>query len=197
MKKKLMAALALVLVIAMSVAGTYAYLTSQASVKNTFTVGNVAITMDEAKVDEYGVVLTGDKAGRGNGNTYKLVPSKTYTKDPTIHVGANSEDCYLFVEIENGLDTDGTINGLDGWKKVADGSNIYYYIGTGDNVSNDGLVVTKGSNVQVFESFTFANNADPDDYKNASIVIKACAIQADGFRTAMVAYQNAVTFGNA
>ena len=112
MKKKLMTVLALVLVIALSVAGTYAYLTSQDSVTNTFTVGNVAITMDEADVNEYGeklnnqgtVAVEGDTlAARVAGNEYKLVPSHTYVKDPTIHVGANSEDCYLFVEITNGL----------------------------------------------------------------------------------------------
>ena len=40
MKKKLMTVLALVLVIAMSVAGTYAYLTSADKVVNTFTVGD-------------------------------------------------------------------------------------------------------------------------------------------------------------
>ncbi len=183
MKKKLMTVLALVLVIALSVAGTYAYLTSQATVTNTFTVGNVAITMDEAKVDEYGVA--DNSVPRVAGNEYKLVPSHTYVKDPTIHVGANSENCYLFVEITNGLGTKATINGLTGWTPVAEGSNVYYY----------NTKVSAGANVEVFESFTFANDGNPAAYENASIVIKACAIQADGFADAAAAYASgAVTF---
>lgn len=194
MKKKLMTVLALVLVIALSVAGTYAYLTSQATVNNTFTVGNVAITMDEADVNEYGEKL--NKAGnvaagndelapRVDHNEYKLVPSHTYVKDPTIHVGANSEDCYLFVEITNGLGTNATINGLTGWTRVAEGSNVYYY----------NTKVSAGADVEVFNSFTFAENGNPADFGSASIVIKACAIQADGFETPAAAYASgAVTF---
>lgn len=183
MKKKLMTVLALVLVIALSVAGTYAYLTSQDTVTNTFTVGKVAITMDEAKVDEYGVA--DNNVPRVAGNEYKLVPSHTYVKDPTIHVGPNSEDCYLFVEITNGLGAKATINGLNGWTPVAEGSNVYYY----------NTKVSANANVVVFESFTFANDGDPAAFENASIVIKACAVQADGFDDAADAYaKNAVTF---
>lgn len=184
MKKKLMTVLALVLVIAMSVAGTYAYLTSHDSVTNTFTVGNVSITMDEAKVNEYGVVDT--SASRVTENSYKLVPGHTYVKDPTINVGANSEDCYLFVEITNGLRDKATINGLAGWTPVAEGSNVYYYE---DAVSANDKVV-------VFNSFTFAKDGNPADFGSASIVIKACAIQADGFETPAAAYASgAVAFG--
>lgn len=195
MKKKLMTVLALVLVIAMSVAGTYAYLTSQVKVENTFTVGNVSITMDEAKVNEYGqklnandqVAAAGDTlADRVMGNKYKLVPGHEYTKDPTIHVGANSEDCYLFVEITNGLGDKADINGLVGWTQVAEGSNVYYY----------NTKVSANDNVVVFNSFTFAENGNPVNFGSASIVIKACAIQADGFATPVAAYESgAVAFG--
>ena len=101
MKKTLTVLLALVLVIAMSVAGTMAYLTSTDSVTNTFTVGNVKITLDEAKASEYGVA--DNTVARVQKNEYKLIPGHSYTKDPTIHVDANSEDCYLFVKVENGI----------------------------------------------------------------------------------------------
>lgn len=183
MKKKLMTALALVLVIAMSVAGTYAYLTSQAKVENTFTVGNVSITMDEAAVDEYGVV--DNDAPRCIANKYKLVPGHTYVKDPTIHVGTKSEDCYLFVEITNDLGNKATINGLEGWTKVTGTDNVYYY----------NTKVSANDEVVVFNSFTFAKDGNPADFDSASIVIKACAIQADGFETPAAAYEShAVTF---
>lgn len=179
MKKKLMTVLALVLVIALSVAGTYAYLTSTAKVVNTFTVGNVAITLDEAKVDAYGVADA--NAARVNGNTYKLIPGHTYTKDPTIHVDANSEDCWLFVKVANGLGNAATINMKDGWTLVEGTTDTYAYK----------TVVSGGKNVVVFEEFTFASTADPDAYGKADITVTACAVQADGFNSAEAAYTGA------
>ena len=49
-KAMLMTLCAIILVVA-TVFGTMAYLTSTDEVNNTFTVGNVKITLDEAKVD--------------------------------------------------------------------------------------------------------------------------------------------------
>ena len=159
------------LLVAASVMGTLAYLTSTATVTNTFSVGSVAITMDEAKVDEYGNVVTGENAGRVNGNTYKLVPGHTYTKDPTIRVTALSEDCYIFAKIENGLAGASTLTVNDGWTALPGVDNVYYYNGP----------VSGGTDVVVFEKFTFNSDADPDDYANAQIVVTGYAIQADGF----------------
>lgn len=101
--KALLLTLCAVLLVAASVLGTMAYLTSTDSVKNTFTVGKVAITLDEAKVNGNGepinkqdeVVTDLAAAERVKANTYKLMPGHTYTKDPTIHVDANSEDCFI------------------------------------------------------------------------------------------------------
>ena len=183
MKKTLTVLLALVLVIAMSVAGTMAYLTSQASVTNTFTVGNVAITLDEAKVNEYGVA-TDDP--RTNANEYRLIPGHSYTKDPIIHVAANSEACYLFVKVEDGLadiEADTTIAAqlaANNWKAVDGVANVYVYA-----VDTDAkTAVTRSAdvtNVPVFGSFTLKSDAVVSNYKNASIVVTAYAIQADGF----------------
>lgn len=55
MKKKLAVVALVVLVAALSVLGTAAYFTGKDTVENTFTNGKVAITLDEAKVDENGV----------------------------------------------------------------------------------------------------------------------------------------------
>lgn len=52
--KALLMSLCAVLLVAASVLGTMAYLTDSKDVKNTFTVGNVAIKLDEAKVDDMG-----------------------------------------------------------------------------------------------------------------------------------------------
>lgn len=174
MKKKLMTVLALVLVIALSVAGTYAYLTDSKSVKNTFTVGNVAITMDEAAVDEYGVAIA--NTARRDANEYKLVPGHTYVKDPTIHVTQGSEQCYIFAKIDNGLGNDSTLDiNLENWTVVEPG--VYMY-----KEAIDARAAAK--DVVVFEHFTFTG-ADPADYEttdtnDVNITVTGYAVQADG-----------------
>ena len=52
--KALTLSLCAVLLVVTTVFATMAYLTSQDSVNNTFTVGKVEITLDEAQVNDYG-----------------------------------------------------------------------------------------------------------------------------------------------
>lgn len=181
MKKTLTVVIALVLVVVMSVAGTVAYLTSTKTVTNTFTVGKVEITLDETDVDVYG---SKDGETRVAANSYKLIPGHTYTKDPIVHVGADSENCWLFVKVENGLsgieDSTATIAGqltANGWTPVAGTDNIYAYES----------IVSASSNVPVFGSFKLAGTADVASYANAQIVVTAYAVQADSFTTAEAA----------
>ena len=78
MKKTLTLVLSLALAVAIGIGGTLAWLTSSTGpVTNTFTVGKLAITLDEAPVDANGKTTTGD---RGAGNSYKLMPGHTYDK---------------------------------------------------------------------------------------------------------------------
>ena len=93
-KKALLLTLCAVLLVVSTVFVTMAYLTSTTDVvKNTFTFGKVAISLDEAKVDLYGVPEEG--AARVTKNDYKLIPGHTYTKDPTVTVKADSEESYI------------------------------------------------------------------------------------------------------
>ena len=55
-----------VLIAAVSVFTTVAFLKANDVVVNTFTVGKVAITLDEAKVDEYGRAVAGASRVKGN-----------------------------------------------------------------------------------------------------------------------------------
>lgn len=100
-KKILALLLCAVLLVGVSIAGTVAYLTSQDEVVNNFTVGQVKISLDEAKVDDNGDTVTGDNAGRVQTNNYRLLPGHEYDKDPTVHVTKGSEGCYvrMFVTI--------------------------------------------------------------------------------------------------
>ena len=172
--KKILALLlcAMLLVVA-SVAGTIAYLTDNKTVNNTFSIGNVTITMVESVVDVYGNVQTGTNTG----NTYKLIPGHTYTKDPTIKVAEGSEDCYIFVEIVNGLGADGSLAMSAGWEMISANGNtsIWVYGTAADPVS----VSAEDDAVVPFTAFTFGQQANPADYENSAITVTAYAIQAD------------------
>lgn len=95
--KALLLTLCAVLLVAASVLGTMAYLTSTDTVTNTFTVGKVEIKLDEAKVTTDGIPVEG--AGRVTANSYKLMPGTTYTKDPTVTVKAGSEESYVRMKV--------------------------------------------------------------------------------------------------
>ena len=95
--KALLLTLCAVLLVAASVLGTMAYLTSTDTVENTFTVGKVAIKRDEAKVNTDGTPVEG--ADRVKGNEYHLLPGHTYTKDPTVTVKAVSEASYVRLKV--------------------------------------------------------------------------------------------------
>ena len=126
-KQVLLTAVCAVLLVATSILGTIAYLTSQATVTNTFTIGNVEIKLEETDVDEDGNVLDEDgnileKDDEGNyigtpnrteeGNEYHLIPGKTYLKDPKMTVLKGSEESYIrmILTIHNKTDVETIIN---------------------------------------------------------------------------------------
>lgn len=90
--KALLLTLCAVLLVAASVLGTMAYLTSTDTVTNTFTVGKVEIKLDETDV-------TNQTGPRVQANSYKLMPGTTYTKDPTVTVKAGSEASYVRMKV--------------------------------------------------------------------------------------------------
>lgn len=189
-----------VLLVVASVMGTMAYLTSKDTVTNTFTVGKVKITLDETKVDEYGEKdldsagseASAENAAKVQANVYTLVPGHSYKKDPTVHVEAGSEDCYVFVKVENGLasfeatgDTTiaNQIKTINNWAQLTDKdgkdvAGVYYKSVSKTEAAN-------GEDLTVFSSFKLADNADSTEswgtLGDASIKVTAYAIQQDGF----------------
>ena len=95
--KALLLTICAVLLVAASVMGTVAYLTSTDKVQNTFTVGKVAIKLDEAKVGTDGTPVEG--ADRVKENGYKLLPGHAYTKDPTVTVLKDSVESYVRMKV--------------------------------------------------------------------------------------------------
>ena len=182
--KALALALCAVLLVVSTVFVTMAYLTSKTDVvTNTFTVGKVTITLDEAKVTADGEKVQG--ADRVKENKYHLIPGHFYVKDPTIHVANGSEECWLFVKVENGLanaEASGATSiesqmANKGWTKV-EGTDVYAYA----------TKQAAGANVIVFDSFTIAGSTDVSLYEDAKIIVTAYAIQADGFASAAEAW---------
>jgi predicted ribosomally synthesized peptide with SipW-like signal peptide len=96
-KKTLMIVLCAVVLVVATVAGTLAYLTDRETVTNTFTVGDVQITLDEAKVNPDGTKVIPEQ--RVKSNSYHLIPGKTYVKDPTMTVEATSEESYVRMRV--------------------------------------------------------------------------------------------------
>ena len=200
MKKKtkaLMLVLCAVLLVTASVLGTMAYLTAQDKVVNTFTVGKVAITLDEAQVNADGTPVAGD--ARVKENAYHLLPGHTYTKDPTVHVQANSEDSFIFVKVENGIekyeaDTEAAPTiaeqiTANGWKALAGVKNVYYktYVKSAEI-----------TDLPVFSNFAIADNANAADSWNSisaetKVTVTAYAVQQDGFTFEKAAWD--ATFG--
>lgn len=213
-KAMLMTLCAIILVVA-TVFGTMAYLTSKDEVVNTFTVGNVAIKLDEAKVDTNGSPIAG--AARVKTNEYKLMPGHTYTKDPTIHVDAASEDCFIRAKV--------TLTNAKEWiaiaTKYADNKVENIIKGTDDNIwwvsqpavdetantvtytfvyknesHTDELgkriwTSTDSKDLVLFNEIAIPGGLTNDELKDvgdSKITVVAEAIQADGFDTETAAW---------
>lgn len=185
MTKALLLSLCAVLLVIGSVFTTLALLTSNDSVTNTFTVGSVAITLDEAKVDVYGKDIT--PASRVKANEYKLIPGHSYKKDPTVHFAANSEESWLFIKVQNEISAieDGTKIAAqitaNGWSALTGVDNVYYK-------KVDANTTSAAVDYPVFSSFKVSETADLSSYAGKTIVVKAYAIQADGITTASAAW---------
>lgn len=202
LKKILLIGLCVAAVIGATVAGTVAYLTDRAAAVNTFTVGQVDITIDEAKVDPDGTPVPG--ADRVTENTYHLIPGQTYIKDPTMTVDKNSEEAYVRMLVTvncasqldavfapSGANLTSIFNGYDA-------ANWIYETETRDTLSNTityefrykETVDPDGTSDVVldalFDSITIPGTLDGDDMKSIedlTITVVGHAIQKAGFDT--------------
>lgn len=188
-RKALMLILCAALLVSATVMGTLAYLTDDDAVVNSFSVGNVTIELNEKDTDNDDYTADNvnvDGVTRDKANNYKLTPSQTIEKDPTVFVNTGSDNCYLFVKVENGIaavetkETAKTIAAqltANGWVNVAD--NVYIY--TKDNAK---ATVSAGESKVVFTNFTVDGGADEAALAAAAqknITVTAYAIQAAGF----------------
>ena len=156
------ALLALVLVIGCVAGGTVAWLVAKTEpVVNTFTYGNINITLAET-----------------TGTNYKVIPGTV----PKVTVKAGSEACYLFVKVEKV----GTFTGIsyaiaDGWTELESG---VYYRQVGSVTADTSFEVIKGNEITVSETLTKENipSAQP------TLKITAYAVQQENIADAATAW---------
>ena len=207
MKKKsiLMAAIAVMLVAVLVVGGTLAYFTDTKSATNTFTVGDVKITLDESNVKD----PNGNRVTR---NEYTgMLPGIQYKKDPVVtNTGKNGAYVRAVVTIENGMNWMGLYNEniwtapqAEAFKKLicnkmGEGWSLedYNYVANAERGSTDFVAVLKYDGVlaagkattAMFENIMLPANATTNDISTRvaqngvfHIDVVAQAIQADGF----------------
>lgn len=204
--KALLLTLCAVLLVAASVLGTMAYLTSTASVENTFTVGSVAIKLDEAKANTDGSLVEG--AERVKANSYKLLPGHTYNKDPMVTVLKGSETSYIKMTVtfskadeldaifaSTGADLNSIFNGYNSTNWIYKGNTknatantrtyeFWYKKAVGAPTADVALDA-------LFDSITVPGaitNEQLASIKGMTITVNAYAIQADGFETEAAAW---------
>ena len=204
--KALLLTLCAVLLVTASVLGTMAFLTSNDEVVNTFTVGSVAIKLDEAKANTDGSLVEG--AERVKANSYKLLPGHTYNKDPMVTVLKGSEDSYIKMTVTfynasaldaifapDGANLTTIFNGYDSsnWtykgntKNAADNTRTYEFWYKEAVAAPDGNVALDA----LFDSITVPGSITNEQLKTIegmTITVNAYAIQADGFANAEAAW---------
>ena len=207
MKKKILVACLCVALAVLTVAGTtLAYLTSKDTVTNTFTVGNVKITLDEAKANTDGTLVEG--ADRVKANSYKLMPGHTYNKDPMVTVQNGSEPSYIKMTVTfskanaldaifapTGAELTSIFNGYDatnwiykGNTKDATADTRTYEFWYKDTV---GAPTTNVALDALFDSITVPDAITGEQLATIAgmtITVDAYAIQADGFADADAAW---------
>ena len=172
MKKKTLAlVLALTLLVAGVVGGTLAWLTDQtAEVKNTFTVGDINIGLTETTTD------------------YKMVPGNTIAKDPTVTVKANSEACWLFVQVTESTNLKAFITYAiaEGWTALPGVDGVYYREVSASDADQT-FSVLKGDAVSVNSDVT-KEMLTAKDFANPTLTFKAYAVQKDNVASASDAW---------
>ena len=185
LKQILAIVLSMALVACISVAATVAYLTSVTeTVTNTFTIGDIEITLDEKNVDK----KPNSSPDRDTTNEYQLFPGSTYVKDPTVHVQPGSEASWIFVKVQNNIaeieDTtkihDQIVN--KGWSvlsvegDIEKNGYVAVYYKQQAKVNDDAAVV----DLVVFDNFKIKADVTSDvlaNYGNKTVIINAYAIQ--------------------
>ncbi len=188
MKKVWISVAAIALVLCCAIGGTLAWLsTKTAPVVNTFTNGDINITLTET-----------------TGKTYKMVPGNTIAKDPKVTVKAGSEACWLFVKVEesdNAKFSDFmTYVMADGWTKLDSETEtgVYYRVveKTETADADDVFAVLKDNKVTVKNEVTKTMLSGLTAENYPTLTFTAYAVQKANFENADAAWNVAKGLGS-
>lgn len=179
-KKGVVLLLVLFLLVGCVIGTTLAWLIDETGpITNTFTVGDITISLDETTSD------------------YKMVPGREIAKNPAVKVTKGSEDCYVYIEITESDDEEliaWTI--ASGWNQLEGSSTIWYQSVESLEAADDvNLAVLKDNKVIVSEDLTDeqADLIKAGTMDKPTLTFKAYAVQKEGFDTAKAAWDE--TFG--
>lgn len=178
-KKLKIVCMMLAAVALLTVSPTLAWLSATTEpVVNYFAGGTIAITLDEAPVDADGKEIEG---ARVQENHYKYMAGAVLDKDPTVTVLAGSEECYVYVCIENNLPSE--LFSLDineaVWELVSTSGTktIYRYAQVVSSKSEDQALTPVFTKVTVSENLTSDNITE---LGTKTLTVTAFAIQTAG-----------------
>ena len=205
-KKRFVAILLCMTLVALAAIGaTFAYLTDSKTVNNTFTMGNVAIKLDETNVND----PTGDRV---TSNAYNVYPGAVVTKDPIVHnTGKNAAYIRATVNVSNWMNLCAAYYPESGFEFTKPGyeKSLELLVGTlgegwsvvgvtrGDTftisqfdakfiLKYDGKLASGADTTAMFQKVIIPagiDNASADAGSFSSVKVVAQAIQADGFDT--------------
>lgn len=167
--KPLLVAMAVVLLIGCVAGGTLAWLTSTPSaVTNTFNTSDITITLDES-----------------TGNTYKMIPGWTITKDPKVTVTKGSEKCYVFIKVKESANFGGFMSysiittGDDAWTELTGVTDkVYYRVVDASTATNDKVLpILVNNQIQVKTEVTKEAMKKLTSATYPTLTFQAAAIQ--------------------
>lgn len=207
-KKIITLAIAVILIVATVAGASYAYLTDTKTADNTFTMGNVRITLDETDVkNPDGDRVTSNEYGIGD-----VYPGAVMTKDPVVHnVGKNPAYIRATVNVSDWMNIcaafypeytkaygqagyEESIKLLvgelgEGWSLVGVTAGDTFTLGQFDAkfvLKYDGTLAPGADTAPMFSTVTIPTNVGSgglsfESFKEIKVV--AQAIQANGFDT--------------
>lgn len=163
-KKSLALVLALAMIVVCVVGGTLAWLIDKTDpVTNTFTYGDIDITLAET-----------------TGTSYKMIPGYTIDKNPKVTVQAGSEDCYLFVKVEESTNLKQFISYTvdNGWTALTGVDGVYYRV-VNASAGDQTFSVLAGDKVTVNSTVTKAmlNGLNAEGATQPTLTFTAYACQ--------------------
>lgn len=187
MKKRKTIIAAIVLLCVFLVGGAIAYFTDTDTKTNTFTIGNIDITLSEPSWSTTDSDQNGVPDAAEN-----LMPGQTLAKDPTITNDSTNNAAYVFAKVEIPCSSDATPLEVfelrtigSGWTLMTDGActsgkatKIYNY-GTASAMTS----LAAGSSTTPVFSVVAVNNGISSDSGltgNQNVVVTGYGIQADG-----------------